>query len=40
MVIVIVRFFREGLWGLPMLALRPWLAQPARKRRPLGAGGS
>jgi len=40
MVIVIVRFFREGLWGLAMLALRPWLAEPARKRRPLEADGS
>ena len=40
MVIVIVRFFREGLWGLAMLAFRPWLAEPARKRRPLEADGS
>lgn len=40
MVIVFVRFFREGLWGLAVLALRPWLAEPARKRRTAEAGGS
>ena len=40
MVIVIVRFFREGLWGLAMLGLRPWLDEPARRRRPVEAGGS
>lgn len=40
MVIVIVRLFREGLWGLAMLALRPWLARPGRRVRPAAAGGS
>jgi branched-chain amino acid transport system permease protein len=40
MVIVIVRFFRDGLWGLATMALRPWLAEPERRRRPAQAGGS
>jgi branched-chain amino acid transport system permease protein len=40
MVIVIVRFFREGLWGLVMLALGRRLDRPARKARPAEAGGS
>jgi branched-chain amino acid transport system permease protein len=40
MVIVIVRMFREGLWGLVTLALGRRLAGPARKARPAEAGGS
>jgi branched-chain amino acid transport system permease protein len=40
MVIVIVRSLREGLWGLAMRALRPWLRAPARKTRAAEAGGS
>jgi branched-chain amino acid transport system permease protein len=40
MVIVIVRFFREGLWGLALLAARPFLAEPRRRGREAPAGGS
>jgi branched-chain amino acid transport system permease protein len=40
MVIVVVRFFREGLWGLVMLALGRRLAGPRRRARPAQAGGS
>jgi branched-chain amino acid transport system permease protein len=40
MVIVIVRFFRDGLWGLARLALGRRLAGPTRKARPAEAGGS
>jgi branched-chain amino acid transport system permease protein len=40
MVIVIVRFFRDGLWGLARLALGRRLAGPARKARPAAVGGS
>ena len=38
MVILIVRLAREGLWGLAMRALRPWLGAPARKARTAAAG--
>jgi branched-chain amino acid transport system permease protein len=40
MVIVIVRAFREGLWGLVRLALGRRRAGPARKARPAEASGS
>ncbi|MGH6899053.1 MAG: branched-chain amino acid ABC transporter permease [Geminicoccaceae bacterium] len=40
MVIVIVRMFREGLWGLVRLALGRRRAGPARKARPAEVGGS
>ena len=40
MVIVIVRMFREGLWGLVMVALGRRHAGPARKARPAEARGS
>jgi branched-chain amino acid transport system permease protein len=40
MMIVIVRSLREGLWGLAMRALRPWLRAPGRKTRAAEAGGS
>jgi branched-chain amino acid transport system permease protein len=40
MVIVVVRMFREGLWGLVVLALGRRLAGPARKARPAEVGGS
>jgi branched-chain amino acid transport system permease protein len=40
MVIVIVRAFREGLWGLVRLALGRRRARPARKARPAEIGGS
>jgi branched-chain amino acid transport system permease protein len=40
MVILIVRLAREGLWGLAMRALRPWLGAPGRKARTVEASGS
>jgi branched-chain amino acid transport system permease protein len=40
MVIVIVRVFRQGLWGLAMLALGRRFAGPGRKARPAEASGS
>ena len=40
MVIVIVRVFREGLWGLVMLAFGSRLVGPARRPRPAAASGS
>jgi hypothetical protein len=40
MVILIVRVFREGLWGLVMLAFGRRLGAPGRKPRPVEARGS
>lgn len=40
MVILIVRVFREGLWGLVMLAFGRRLGAPARKPRPVEASGA
>jgi hypothetical protein len=40
MVILIVRMFREGLWGLVTLAFGRRLGAPARKPRPAEVSGS
>ena len=40
MVIVIVRFFREGLWGLATLTARTLRPEPRRRDREATAGGS